>query len=432
MTISALPPITYPIDKTLFPSQVDAFIPALSVFVTEVNATAAALNMASTNDTSTSSVAISAGSKSFTVSAGKSYVAGMWLLMADAAAPGTNSMVGQVTSYSGTSLVVSVEATGVRGSGTLASWVISLTAMPSGAGIKQIQSIDYAFSSGALILKLNPTNRDYRSTTLTSGTPVNVSNASQLTLTISSSSTLGTVSGVQSDIAIISINNAGTMELAAVNLAGGATLDETGLITTVAEGGAGAADSATVFYSNTSRTGVAYRLEGIFRSTQTTAGTWAQTPTLVQGIGGRALANLLTTSMVRVNTANGFGSTATAIRRFTNIVTNTGSDITYADSATLGGTFTVNTSGVYSVSYSAGLNNLGQRIGVSLNASNLTVGILSLPIAEQLAAAYTIAANYLSNISATVYLPAGSVIRCQDDAPSGAVASIFSITRVDK
>lgn len=154
--------------------------------------------------------------------------------------------------------------------------------------IKQLQSIDYAFSSGALILKLNPTNRDYRSTTLTSGTPVNVSNASQLTLTISNGSTLGTVSGVQSDIAIISINNAGTMELAAVNLAGGATLDETGLITTVAEGGAGAADSATVFYSNTARTGVAYRVEGIFRSTQTTAGAWAQTPTLVQGVGGLA------------------------------------------------------------------------------------------------------------------------------------------------
>jgi hypothetical protein len=155
--------------------------------------------------------------------------------------------------------------------------------------IKQLQSIDYSLSGNALTLKLNPTNRDYRSTTLTSGTPVNVSNAAQLTLTISSGSTLGTVSGVQSDIAIISINNSGTMELAAVNLAGGAALDETGLITTVAEGGSGAADSATVFYSNTARTGVAYRLEGIFRSTQTTAGSWAQAPTLVQGVGGEAL-----------------------------------------------------------------------------------------------------------------------------------------------
>jgi hypothetical protein len=49
----------------------------------------------------------------------------------------------------------------------------------------------------------------------------------------------------------------------------------------------------------------------------------------------------LAQSMVRLNTANGYGSTNTAIRRFTNVVTNQGTDITYADSATLGTTFTI-------------------------------------------------------------------------------------------
>lgn len=155
--------------------------------------------------------------------------------------------------------------------------------------IKQLQSVDYSLAGNALTLKLNPTNIDFRSTSLISGAPINVSNAAQLTTTISSGSTAGTVSAIQSDIILLAINAAGTMELAWTNLAGGTNLDETGLINTTAEGGAGAADSATAIYSTTARTGVAYRVVGLFRSTQTTAGTWAQTPSLVQGIGGQAL-----------------------------------------------------------------------------------------------------------------------------------------------
>jgi hypothetical protein len=123
MTISALPPITYPIDKTLFPSQVDSFIPALSVFVTQANATAAALNFASTNDTSATSNTVGTGAKTFTVSASKSFVGGMYLVIADTAAPSTNSMYCQVTSYSGTTLVVNVLS--ILGSGTKTAWTIS-------------------------------------------------------------------------------------------------------------------------------------------------------------------------------------------------------------------------------------------------------------------------------------------------------------------
>ena len=156
-------------------------------------------------------------------------------------------------------------------------------------GFSQIKSIDYTLSGNALTLKLNPTNLDFRSTTLTSGAITNVSNASQITTTISSGSTGGTTSAVQSDIYILAINNSGTMELAWGNGASGLSINEEGVITTVAEGGAGAADSATTIYSTTARTGVAYRVVGLFRSTQTTAGAWAQAPTLVQGVGGLAV-----------------------------------------------------------------------------------------------------------------------------------------------
>ena len=150
--------------------------------------------------------------------------------------------------------------------------------------------IAYTMVAGALQLRLDPCNLDFRSTVLTNGDKVNVSISSQIVAAISSGSTGGAVSGVQSEIVLIAINNTGTMELAWTNLAGGLNLDETNLINTVAEGGAGAADAANVIYSTTARTGVAYRVVGLFRSTQTTAGTWAQTPTLVQGVGGQALA----------------------------------------------------------------------------------------------------------------------------------------------
>jgi hypothetical protein len=72
-----------------------------------------------------------------------------------------------------------------------------------------------------------------------------------------------------------------------VNMAGGVDLSETGLISTTAEGGAGAADSATVVYSTTARSSLAYRALGYIESTQATAGTWATAPSTIQGQGGQ-------------------------------------------------------------------------------------------------------------------------------------------------
>jgi hypothetical protein len=56
-------------------------------------------------------------------------------------------------------------------------------------------------------------------------------------------------------------------------------------------------------------------------------------------------------SMVRLSGANGYGSTATTVRRFSTITQNVGSDILYVDSATLGGQFTAQVAGIYNVSY---------------------------------------------------------------------------------
>src|SRR5574343_66244 len=86
-------------------------------------------------------------------------------------------------------------------------------------------------------------------------------------------------------------------------------------------------------------------------------------------------------SMVRLNTANGYGSTNTKIRRFTNVVTNQGSDITYTDSATLGASFTINTAGVYAVSYGDQFSGTAS-MGLSLNTTAPTSHVGTIPTAE--------------------------------------------------
>ena len=155
----------------------------------------------------------------------------------------------------------------------------------------QIQPISASVGSSALTITASALNLDFRSATLGSGTVTTVS-GTPASLTISSGSTLGTVNAIASRIVVIALNNAGTIELAAVNISGGTQLDETNLISTTAEGGAGAADSASVVYSTTARTSVAYRVIGFIDSTQATAGTWATAPSTIQGVGGQALSAL--------------------------------------------------------------------------------------------------------------------------------------------
>jgi len=155
----------------------------------------------------------------------------------------------------------------------------------------KVFSISASVAANALTISASSLSLDFRSTTLGSGTITTVA-GTPANLVISSGSTLGTVSAQQSRIVVIAMNNAGTIELAAVNISGGSQLDETNLISTTAEGGAGAADSASVIYSTTARTSVAYRVIGFIDSTQATAGTWATAPSTIQGVGGQALSAL--------------------------------------------------------------------------------------------------------------------------------------------
>ena len=137
-------------------------------------------------------------------------------------------------------------------------------------------------------------------------------------------------------------------------------------------------------------------------------------------------------SMIRLNTANGYGSTNTCITRFTNVTSTVGSDVTYADSATLGALFTVNVAGVYSISYSyCGAANA--LFGVSLNSTGLSTSIQSIPLAERLCMSQVYAAGATSNVSVSVYLSAGALIRPHADAIANGTplaSHQFTMTRV--
>ena len=151
----------------------------------------------------------------------------------------------------------------------------------------QILPILASVASNALTVTLGACSLAFRSSTLGSGASSIVTNSGTLTLTVPASATLGTVSAVQSRIVVLAINNAGTMELAVVNLFGGNDLSETGVISTSALSAGSTASN--IIYSTTARTGVAYRVIGYIESTQATAGTWATAPSTVQGEGGHAL-----------------------------------------------------------------------------------------------------------------------------------------------
>jgi len=193
-----------------------------------------------------------------------------------------------------TGTITTVNATTITATGTITAETLtfegggSMTKPPEPG----IQSITAVAAASALTVTLNPTTLDFRSSTLTSGTIVSRTIASAISVVVSSGSTLGTVSATQSRIVVLALDNAGTVELAVVNIAGGNDLTETGLISTTAEGGAGAADSASVVYSTTARTNVAYRVVGYIESTQATAGTWATAPSTIQGCGGQALTSM--------------------------------------------------------------------------------------------------------------------------------------------
>lgn len=265
----------------------------------------------------------------------------------------------------------------------------------------------------------------FRSSTLTSGLYNLRTVTSALSInTVATGASFGTASGQNQYIYIYAIDNAGTVELA---LAGNMLFDEGQLYSTTAIGGT--SNSNQVLYSTTARSNVPVRLIGRILNNQTVAGTYGNAPTQLAVV---PFDNTPPRSQVWVTGANGYGSTNTKIRRFSTTQTNYGTGITYADSATLGGSFTINEDGGYSITYTD-IFTSSAYMGISLNSNQLTTNINTISIGNQLALQATLNANIGGGCSASFVGTAGDVVRAHSEGIAvGAVGAtpMFRITKL--
>lgn len=149
----------------------------------------------------------------------------------------------------------------------------------------QLRTVSATVAANAMTVGIQPSVIEFRSATIGSGVVNTRTVSAAISLVIPSGATLGTQNGVSSRIAILAVDNTGTVQLAVVNMAGGINLDETTLIDVVAI--SGAATSATAVYSSSTVSGLPFRVIGYVQSTQATAGTWATAPSAIQGQGGQ-------------------------------------------------------------------------------------------------------------------------------------------------
>jgi hypothetical protein len=223
-------------------------------------------------------------------------------------------------------------------------------------GVIPIQPITASVGASALTCTLNPTILNFRNTPLTSGTINTRTVATAISLVVPSTATLGCLSSsaqyTTDRLILIALDNAGTVELAVVNLAGDNNLDETTLISTTAI--IAGSNSASVVYSTTARASLPFRVVGqITLPAQATAGTWATAPSAIQGQGGQALASM---------SSLGYGQTWQTVTRVSGTVyyNTTGKPILfnvsqyYAAVSAIGATMVINGGAgiIYAYSYS--------------------------------------------------------------------------------
>jgi hypothetical protein len=146
-------------------------------------------------------------------------------------------------------------------------------------------------AAGADPSATSPVTLDFRSATLTTGTPSRVAHTAVASLVISSGSTLGIGNGTPFRLWIVDFNDAGTLRLGVAYVTSPTgmmiALNDGLLASATAEGGAGGADTAGIFYAGSTITSKAYRIIGYMEWADglATAGTWDVGPTKIQLYG---------------------------------------------------------------------------------------------------------------------------------------------------
>ena len=190
---------------------------------------------------------------------------------------GTNAIRVPVGSNGTVLTADSAQASGVK-------WDVVTPTLDSAYDIVNC-SISATVASSALTIALktkagsdpsagDPVKIGFRSPTVTTGTYVQRTITSALSLVISSGSTLGHTSTNQHAIYVYGVDTGSGVVLGACSL----RLDDSAVYSSTAEGGAGGADSMNVLYTAAAQTSKPIRLIATLISTQATAGTWATTP----------------------------------------------------------------------------------------------------------------------------------------------------------
>lgn len=259
----------------------------------------------------------------------------------------------------------------------------------------------------------------FRNATSATGDYTQVSTTSALSVVVSSGSTLGTTSGQAFYLYIYGIYTGSAMVLGVQGL--GPTIDEGSVVSTTAEGGAGAADLSGTIYTTSAQTNKPARLLGRILMTQATAGAWASGAT---EISLNPFSDIKSVN-VRYTTA-----AAQSIPDSTNTIIDFGTKVFDAgNNVTTGASwkFTAPSNGTYSVSarvmfdsYAWGATTQKSNLSVWKNGSYYTN--LSR---QQLQAAVTTLLGHSAS-EADVKLLAGDYIDIRIDHDRGSATLLFN------
>lgn len=318
---------------------------------------AAAINIGAATGSSTTSMSNSTGTKTFTMGLNLAFSPGQSVVIAYTTAP-TTQMRGTITSYSATTGATVVEVTGADGTGTYAVWSIALN--PSSnvtTGSNTFTGVQN-WATGASIASASTINLD-----TATGNRVHVTGTTTITAVTLTRGPRTLIFDGALTLTHHATNN---------NLPGGANI-----VTAAGDRAIYESDGTTVYC-------IAYIYAGVDHC-------------------------------IEVNTGNGYGSTNDKIRRYTTTKTSTGSAITYADSAANGASFTIVRPGLFEIHMVDLRSGAIGAFGASLNSAQLTTIIASITSANRLAYGQSVVTGNTGNVTKTVRLVAGDVVRPHTD-----------------
>ena len=164
-----------------------------------------------------------------------------------------------------------------------ARFLSNLTIEATRAG--NAETIAIKTAAGADPAPSDPITLSFRSATPGASTFDVLTLSAPLSIVVSAGSTLGAEANAPFNLWLVAFNDAGTIRLGVIKCAtpGGVfALQDNALASSTAEGGAGAADSAGVFYTGAAVAAKAMRVLGLLEYTLATPGTWDTAPAIVR------------------------------------------------------------------------------------------------------------------------------------------------------